>query len=423
MPSIGKSFANTLVLALLLLLCHPLAAQARIIQKINELEATGQTVTEEDIARIVGEVLATTPATETGDAVASQERQANVQTATEVTRASVQTVGSILSTRIETISQPLPAPGSSDSPGSPGTPGTPGAPAQEQDGGPGVPVPSKDNAALPASRGTMLAKAPAGQRGMSAGQDEAAGRRLGVWGMGAVSWTGNNQSGTNFTGNIYTALAGIDYRFLDALTLGAAIGYEGTNVSTWYNDGKTTGDGFTVMPYACLALTDRLIADAAFGMTFSQYHSSWFDSSSFVKRSRDYGAFRVLGSANLSYYVPVEAWLFKLTAGTILANENSSYLTGSTATSTGRQDNFFGELAAGGSVKYSIDKLAAKIGATYRYDYALKDGDQDRDEVQGLAGIEITPKEGVLLDVQATNSFFRDHVNNTTLSATLRLEY
>ncbi len=405
----GKPIVKTVLAALILALCLAGTSEARIIQAISQAQSSGQTVTPEVLADIVSEAASSdTSAQDAAEAAAQQS--ANVQTATEVTRTAVQTTSSIISTRLEAISQPqLPT----------------GAPGQGNEGAPGVPVPSKDNAALPDDSGTMLASAKSSAAaGMSAGQEEnGKPGRLGLWGMGTVSWAGNNQSSTSFDGNIYTAMAGVDYRVLDVLTLGAAIGYEGTNIQTWYNEGKTTGDGFTVMPYASLALTPQFIADAAFGMTFSQYHSSWIDESTFLKRSRDYGAFRVMGAANLSYYIPVEAWLFKLTAGTILANENSSYLTGSSATSTSRQDNFFGELAAGGSVKYSFDKIAAKIGATYRYDYALKDADQDRDEVQGLAGIELTPREGVLLDVQATNSFFREHVNNTTLSATLRLEY
>jgi len=78
----------------------------------------------------------------------------------------------------------------------------------------------------------------------------------------------------------------------------------------------------------------------------------------------------------------------------------------------------------GGNVSYSFDRFTPFISAAYLYDYALRSGDQmDRDELQGTLGLSFKAMDSLSLNLQLTNSFFRENINNTRLLLNMRYEF
>ena len=361
-------------------------------------------------------------------------QNATQQTTNDLVRSSSQSIGSLISGRIEFVNVPtLPT---SQTPSGQGSgqprdnaPTPPGqGNGQPRDGG--IPVPGKDRAALSVPVGaapgwagnTMLALAALGeQTGLSAG-DEASRRRCGVWGMTGVNWLGNNQSGVNFDGNVVTAMAGFDYRIFDPLVAGVALGYQWVDLTTHFNSGFLKSGGLTVMPYVSYAITPNLVADASFGLGFNNYNTSRINSNSTESISGHANSLRSLGSANVTYYHLTGNWTLSGKVGTILANEHQYYSVESNATRQYPLDTFLGELSVGGKAAYRYKLFTPHIGLNYVYDYALQGGG-DPDEVQGIVGLGLQASERLLFNVECSNSFFREHTRNTSLTGTFRFEF
>ncbi|WP_175577141.1 autotransporter outer membrane beta-barrel domain-containing protein [Desulfovibrio sp. DV] len=353
-------------------------------------------------------------------AVAAQN--ATQQTTNDIVRSSTQSVASLISGRIEFVNAPMAPmpPGSGPAPG----PGD----GKPRDGG--IPVPGKDRAALSLPAGsapgfagnTMLAMAALGeQTGLSAG-DEAARRRCGVWGMTAVNWIGSSQSGASFDGNLVTAMTGFDYRILDPLVAGVALGYQWVDLTTHYNQGFLKSGGLTVMPYLSYSLTPNLVADASFGLGFNNYNTARIDTAASQEVNGHYNSLRSLGSANLTYYHLTGNWTLSAKAGTILANEYQYYYVENNATRHAPMNTFLGELIIGGKAAYRYKMFVPQIGINYLYDYALAGGG-DRDEVQGVLALGVQASDRLLINFECANSFFREYTRNTSLTGAIRFEF
>lgn len=360
---------------------------------------------------------------------ARAQGNATQQTNTEIVRSTSQTTASIISTRLELVNAPTPGQ-SSGGGAQPG--GGQGGGQQEQS--PGIPTPSKDSAALSPSRLPTL-DAPArgtgqsvlaalgaigSQTGLSAGDGV---KNCGVWAMVGVSWLADFQTSSKFNGNLATGMIGFDYRPIDPLVVGLAAGYENLYLNTTYNSGWIKSEGLTVMPYASYALTEKLVADAAFGLTSSYYHTARFSYSEGREVNGNYPSLRVLGTANLTYYQPVDNWLFSVKAGGILANEHRYYHVENNGQRNYASDTLLGQLLVGGKAGYRLGGFMPQIGLTYVYDYATEAPERDRDELQGSAGINWRATDAVMVNVEAVNSFFRDNTQTTNLVGTLRVEF
>ena len=347
--------------------------------------------------------------------MAAAAQNATQQTTNDIVRTTSQSLTSLVCGRIEFVNAPTPQ--SQTLPGS-------------QDGNsPGIPVPGKDRAALSPAPGwagnTMLALAAAGeQTGLSAG-DAYDRRRSGVWGMTGVNWLGSTQSGASFDGNLVTAMVGYDYRILDPLVAGLALGYQWVDLTTHYNQGFIKSGGLTVMPYLSYAITPNLVADASFGLGFNNYNTSRISCSPCSQAqevSGHYNSLRTIGAANVTYYHLAGNWTLSGKVGTILANEYQYYYVENNSTRHYGTNTFLGELIVGGKASYRYKIFEPHLGINYLYDYALEGGG-DRDEVQGVIGFGLRPTERLLFNVECSNSFFREYTRNTSLTGSLRFEF
>ena len=337
-------------------------------------------------------------------------QNATPQTVNDVVRSSSQSLASVLGNRIEFVNAPRPQQ----------------APGHDKGQDNGIPVPGKDRASLDApglAGNAMLALAAIGkQTGLSAGDEGGRDNKCGVWAMSSVNWLGNNQSGSNFDGNLYTVLTGFDYRVTAPLVVGVSLGYQWIDLTTHYNQGWFKSGGFTAMPYLSYAVTPNLVADASFGLSFNNANTSRADAGAAGSVTGHFNSLRSLGVANLAYYHLVGNWTLSLKAGTILTNEHQYYYVENDSTRHNPQDAFLGELIVGGKAGYRYRMFIPQIGVNYVYDYAM-DGHGDRDEVQGIASIGLQATDSLLFNLECSNSFFRDHTRNTGLSGTMRFEF
>lgn len=259
------------------------------------------------------------------------------------------------------------------------------------------------------------------QTGLSAG-DATQENRCGLWAMVSTNWLGNFKSSTSFDGNIYTGMVGFDFKPMPRAVIGLAGGYQTMSLNTSYNNGYMNNQGLMLMPYASYALTENLILDASFGMTFLNNQTSRTDLNKGLVVRGDYPSLRVLGTSNLTYYYLLDNWTFAVKGGVLLTNEHRRPYTEGDGSSHVAADTFLGEIIVGGKAGYRFGRFSVQAGANYLYDFDTAPN-LDRDEVQATLGMNCQLTDALLFNLEVSNSFFRDYTRNTGLTGMVRYEF
>ena len=127
-----------------------------------------------------------------------------------------------------------------------------------------------------------------------------------------------------------TLLIGVDRMIGDRSVLGVALGYEDLSSTTYYNGGGDSEDGYSVIPYYGVALTDTLTFDMLVGYT-------WLDHDQDRLRSdghwlyASYDADRLFGAVNLSNTYTHDSIQIEANIGLSYAEENHDGYTETTA--------------------------------------------------------------------------------------------
>jgi len=108
-----------------------------------------------------------------------------------------------------------------------------------------------------------------GQIGLSGGNSK---KGVGVWVQGRFSDIESTNASTNFDGDIYTILMGVDKSFKKGrFLIGLSAGYEEQDFDTAFNKGTMSGDGYIVAPYASLNIGKGFSLDATGGYANLDY--------------------------------------------------------------------------------------------------------------------------------------------------------
>jgi len=245
-------------------------------------------------------------------------------------------------------------------------------------------------------------------------------KRWGVWAMPSVSWLSSPSAASKFNGNLYSFMGGLDYKITERFLVGVGLGYEYLYLKTSFNRGNMSENGLTAMPYAAFMITDTTILDTSFGLTAAHYNTMRNDNI-----TAKYDSTRTSWGTNLTQYFLLDKWTFSARVGNIYANEyRPTYWESDNRGPVSSGNTYLGEMQLGGNVSYSFDRFTPFISAAYLYDYALRSGDQmDRDELQGTLGLSFKAMDSLSLNLQLTNSFFRENINNTRLLLNMRYEF
>jgi len=263
--------------------------------------------------------------------------------------------------------------------------------------------------------------------GLAAGdQDQALGvNGLGLWTSASLGWLSNTRPSTKYHGNLFTLMGGADYLVLDnRLLLGMGVGWEHLYLTTDFNDGYTYSNALSLLPYASFAITPTTFLDVSFGVSLPHYE---IKSRDFVNNRDLYGdvdATRTFVSTNINQYIYLDSWVFNAKLGNIYSNEYQPGYTDSAGNRTPASNTYIGELQAGGQIAYSFGDFSPYVGATFLWDYALRNASEvDQTEMLGAVGINMQATESLLLTLDVTNSFFRDDTYSTTATMSLRYQF
>lgn len=244
------------------------------------------------------------------------------------------------------------------------------------------------------------------------------GDRFGVWGMGQVSWLASTDPNSRFDGNIYTTMIGADYKPLEGLVVGLAGGYEHGYLITKYNSGSINNDGFSVIPYASYKITDSTTLDVLGGWTFLDYRNIRAD----ISGSQD--AVRAMVNTSLNQYFQLDAWTLSGQLGHMYVSERKDSYTESDGSQVGSSTNYLGEWRVEGKAAYYWNRLQPYLGAAYLYDYTMSNAvGADRDEIEGILGLNYFCTDQLTFTLEGANSFDRNHSQNTRALLNLRYSF
>jgi outer membrane autotransporter protein len=255
--------------------------------------------------------------------------------------------------------------------------------------------------------------------GLSSGGEPAS---HGLWMSASVSSLDNTFISTEYDGGLFLGMIGYDYRINKRLLLGAALGYESTDIDTRFNGGTVKSNAFTVSPYAAFQICDYLSIDVILSYSFLDYDTT---RPTFLGQvTGGYDADRYMVSSNLNYYYLTGNWNFNARFGYMYTKEDADGFTESDGTRVQSEDTKIGEFQLGGKIGYLINKFELYIGAYYIYDSTMtktkvpvgqRRPSNDKSEIEAIAGINLFANDTVNLGAEVSTSMGRDDVDNTSV--------
>jgi hypothetical protein len=255
--------------------------------------------------------------------------------------------------------------------------------------------------------------------GLSSGGEPAS---HGLWVSASASALDNTFISTEYDGALFVGMMGYDYRINKKLLLGAALGYESTDIDTRFNRGTVQSDALTVSPYAAFRICDYLSIDVILSYSFLDYDTT--RPAGLIGATGGYDAGRYMVSSNLNYYYLTGNWNFNARFGYMYTKEDADGFTESNGNRVQSEDTKIGEFQIGGKVGYLINKFELFIGAYYIYDSTMTKTKvpagqmrpaNDKSEVEAIAGINLFANDTVNLSAEISTSMGRDDVDNTSV--------
>ena len=198
-----------------------------------------------------------------------------------------------------------------------------------------------------------------GQTGLSSG-DEASG--LSVWGSFANSWSSDTFSATDSDTVSQTGTLGVDKQISDRITVGASVTFTHSDTDTNYAVGSIESNGFTLMPYASMQLTDWLSADASFGYSYTETDQTVGGVSS------DFNTDGYMGTFNLNASKWYGSLMASATAGLMVNSNKRATYTDSNGTVYQSSTDNLTQANVGMSVGYWMEPMMPYISVGYAYD-------------------------------------------------------
>jgi hypothetical protein len=250
--------------------------------------------------------------------------------------------------------------------------------------------------------------------------------RWGVWSNATVNKLDNYKSDAKYSGGLLTVMLGADYKITDKLLVGLALGFERTYLKTDFNDGWLQASGLTISPYIGYSILDNLTWDLTGGVTFTSNYSTRANST--LEFHSSYESLRTMASTNFNYYYQIENWLLSAKAGFMYTNDYTGAFTErgllGFRSRIAERNAYVGEFVAGGRVGYLFEKVEPYVAVNYLYDPWMTLGNElDRDEIEGVLGLNVTPWPSFLLGIELARSFARDDTDTMRCSVNLRYEF
>ena len=230
-------------------------------------------------------------------------------------------------------------------------------------------------------------------------------------------------------------LIGVDRMIGARSVLGVAVGYEDLSTTTFYNGGSDDEDGFSIVPYYGVALTDSLTFDMSVGYTWLEHSQNRLRADG-NRLFASYDADRVFGSINLSNAYAHDNLRMEANIGLTHAEENhDGYTEIGPSPRTVRDRNItITQAELGFGVSQTNNNMTPYAHIAFR-----KDLDSDEDaaagglpagiiahsdddtEIEILIGADISTQENIDISLSFNKLLSRDDFDKWGLDLSLRM--
>lgn len=197
---------------------------------------------------------------------------------------------------------------------------------------------------------------------------------IGVWAAGAGLNFSGSQPDTQFRGNLFSGMLGVDKQ-AGSLLVGVALGAENLDLATKYNSGSIAYDGLSVIPYLSYAIQKDLLVDASFGYTSLFYtirETQRDENPSLYPDTKPTGhtsADRLVSSVGITKYLTLDKLLLSGRLGTMYLNESKSSYSLDTL-SYGSTDIYVWQGSFALRAAYDLGAFKPTAGLTYTQDFS-----------------------------------------------------
>jgi outer membrane autotransporter protein len=270
------------------------------------------------------------------------------------------------------------------------------------------------------------------------------GSGFGAWVSGAWSDVEDENASTAFDGDVYSAMAGVDYRITPRAVVGIALGYENTDLDTAYNgfggaDGNLDADGWTVAPYIGVELAPNVSANLAVGYSDLEYDTLRFDpnSGNRITGSTDADRYFVNASVNGLHEFD-QNWRLHGSSAVFYASEDKDAFTETESNAAlianSGQSTDFGQVSVDARLGYLMQGFEPYALAGVEFDFSKDEApvaagqsrasldDSDFGAKFG-GGVKLHLGPNVTGGVELYTVEFRDDYNEYTLSGGLNVKF
>lgn len=266
------------------------------------------------------------------------------------------------------------------------------------------------------------------QTGLNAGDGI---KSYGIWGSYSYSDFKNSLSSTALKGDRHNLLAGVDISPWENSVVGAAVGYDRSDVDTTFNQGNQVSTGRTLSVYAGYVLDKTWSIDASTGYSVVSNSQFRADPVSAARVTSSPSGSRSFASVNLNAITQRENWLFGARTGLLYARSLQNSFTESNGTAVSQATTKLGQFNIGGDVAYSLSKYEPFVKLVYEKDFSMQKiqaatGPQpsnDSDDFLFGAGVRYFGTKGLTGNLEFNKRLGRTNFNENTLTATLRMDF
>lgn len=269
--------------------------------------------------------------------------------------------------------------------------------------------------------------------GLNAGDGMPVG--FGAWASYSRSEMENDFVSTAFEGDRNTVLAGIDFMPFEQVVLGVALGYEFSDIDTNTNNGNVESDGYSVIPYAGLMLSNNFSMDFSLGYSNIDADQFRIDPVTNARVTSDTNTERYFHSFNLNGNWFKNNWGYGVSVGHLWARSDQNAfvefdpVNGNLNVAEVR--NRLKQVRVVGNLSYTLDNFEPYLNLNYNYDYSATEiviigGAQpsnDRDDVIMTTGFRFFHKDYLTGNLEYSKRFGRDDFDEDTVSASIRAEF
>ena len=268
-------------------------------------------------------------------------------------------------------------------------------------------------------------------RGRDLGTGSAAagsGNRWNLWAAASYSRIGSSFQPLQTSGNIGVLSAGLDYRIMDNMVVGAALAGERSRIGLNYlAGGNLAGDGLTLAPYLGYVFNRSWALDASVGYGRSNYDVSGGGATGSFRGTR------MFGNVGLNYRQEIAGSRWQVSGrGALMsvASRSGSFTASNNVFSDGTSSDLT-QLRLGGQMAYAAGQVTPYFGLTYIYDIrrpgSVTVGGQtssgDRDSWIPAIGLRFSSGGSVYGGLQLSTERGRSEVKNDQLLFNLGVRF